>query len=310
MLYEYDQRWIPTPIGECDTRKELAGCILLEELKEYSEIFHISQETLDMCGAQSLRYRKGMQSGKTYSFGMIPLFHKESGFEEGDRIGILIGENVCLIVIIKDSTHRVDKLFTGLVARSWEKNQTAKLLYTFLDELLEMDTDVLENMDFHITRMEEKLVKELPLQDFYGEIFSMKRKLLLLRSYYEQLLEIGERLYGNDNKVLRECDREQFQIFTERVKRFRDNVLFLNESLVEIRAAYESYMDLNMNATMKFLTVITTVFMPLTLLTGWYGMNFQYMPELGGKYSYLVFVAVSVIIFVALMIYFKKKKYF
>ena len=194
MLYEFDKKWTPVPVEECDTSKELIGCLWLEQLEKHCEKLCISQETLDLCLSNSLLYRKGMQSLEAYSFSILPLFHKESNFEERDKIGILVAKRMCLIVIIADSTHQVDKFFTGLIGRKWEAGQIAKFLYTFLDELLEKDAMVLENMDFHIARMEEKLVKEHPPRQFHNEIFGMKRKLLLLRSYYEQLLEIGERL--------------------------------------------------------------------------------------------------------------------
>ncbi len=309
MLYEYDKKWVPVALCDCDTNKELVGCIWLEQMEEYCDKFHISQNTLDLCLSNSMLYRKGLQSLEEYSFSIIPLLHRESGFEERDKIGILAAKGRCLIIIIADSEHRIDKFFSELVSRKWEPHQTARFLYTFLDELLEMDAVILENMDFHIARMEEKLVKQCPPKGFHDEIFSMKRELLLLRSYYEQLLEVGERLYSNDNGILKEQDREQFQHFTERVKRFRDNVMFLKESLVEVREAYESYVDLNMNAIMKFLTVSTTVFMPLTFMTGWYGMNFKHMPELQWRYSYLVFAVISILVLVTIMIYFKKKKY-
>lgn len=310
MLYEYDKKWIPVSLKDCDVSKEIVGCIWLDEMEAYCDKFSVSQKTLDLCLSNSMLYRKGLQSLEDYSFSIIPLLHRESGFDERDKIGILVSGRMCLVIIISDSGHRIDKFFTELIARKWEPHQTARFLYVFLDELLEMDAVVLENMDFHIARMEEKLVKNCPPVRFHDEIFSMKRELLLLRSYYEQLLEIGERLYGNDNEIFEETDREQFQIFTDRVKRFRDNVMFLKESLVEVREAYESYVDLNMNAVMKFLTVSTTVFMPLTFMTGWYGMNFKHMPEIDWKFSYLIFGCVSAAIFLSIMIYFKKKKYF
>lgn len=300
---------MPVALCDCDMEKEMVGCIWMDQMEEYCDKFRLSSKTLDLCLSNSMLYRKGLQSLEEYSFSIIPLLHRESGFEERDKIGILAAERMCLIIIIADSTHRIDKFFTELVARRWEPHQTAKFLYTFLDELLEMDAVILENMDFHIARMEEKLVKKCPPRGYHDEIFSMKRELLLLRSYYEQLLEVGERLYGNDNGILKEQDREQFKNFTDRVRRFQDNVMFLKESLVEVREAYESYMDLNMNAIMKFLTVSTTVFMPLSFMTGWYGMNFEHMPELAWQYGYFGFGIVAVIVFTVIMVYFKKKKY-
>ena len=61
---------------------------------------------------------------------------------------------------------------------------------------------------------------------------------------------------------------------------------------------------------MKLLTIVTTIFLPLSLIVGWYGMNFQGMPELSWAYGYPAVIAVSVLIAVCLVIYFKKKRWF
>jgi magnesium transporter len=61
---------------------------------------------------------------------------------------------------------------------------------------------------------------------------------------------------------------------------------------------------------MKFFTVVTTIFLPLTLIVGWYGMNFKYMPELTWKYGYFAVIILMIAVVIACLILFKKKKYF
>ena len=73
--------------------------------------------------------------------------------------------------------------------------------------------------------------------------------------------------------------------------------------------AHQSKLDYKLNKTMQFFTVVTTVFMPLTLIAGWYGMNFKNMPELSSPYGYLSVILVSVSVVVLLMLWFKKKKF-
>ena len=77
-----------------------------------------------------------------------------------------------------------------------------------------------------------------------------------------------------------------------------------------MRDAYQAQIDIEQNNLMRIFTVITAVFLPLTLMVGWYGMNFKYMPELEWQYSYPVFIVVSVLVCIVLLIIFKKKKWF
>ena len=83
----------------------------------------------------------------------------------------------------------------------------------------------------------------------------------------------------------------------------------LRESVAQLREAYQSQLSIQQNDLMKIFTVVTAVFLPLTLLVGWYGMNFVGMPELHWKYGYPAVILVSVGIVAALVIYFKKKKW-
>lgn len=76
-----------------------------------------------------------------------------------------------------------------------------------------------------------------------------------------------------------------------------------------MREAYQSQIDIEQNSLMKFFTLITAIFLPLTLMVGWYGMNFKNMPELASRYGYPVFIVVSILVSIFLIRYFKKKKW-
>ena len=81
----------------------------------------------------------------------------------------------------------------------------------------------------------------------------------------------------------------------------------LREYTLQIREMHQSQLDMRQNDTMRILTVVTTLFFPLSLLTGWYGMNFQNMPELKSPYGYLLIILVSIAVILAEIWYFKKK---
>ena len=83
----------------------------------------------------------------------------------------------------------------------------------------------------------------------------------------------------------------------------------LRDYTMQLRDLYKAHLDLKQNRIMTVLTVVTTIFMPLTLIVGWYGMNFRYMPELEWQWSYPVVIAASVVIVVVSLIFFKLKKW-
>ena len=82
---------------------------------------------------------------------------------------------------------------------------------------------------------------------------------------------------------------------------------FLREYLAQVRETYQAQLDLKLNQIMKIFTVIAAVFLPLSLVVGWYGMNFSNMPELNWKYGYQGVIALSVLITLAILFYFKKR---
>ena len=93
-----------------------------------------------------------------------------------------------------------------------------------------------------------------------------------------------------------------------RTERRFQNVLNLREYVTQVRESYEAEVDISLNTTMKIFTVVTTIFLPLTLIAGWYGMNFPNMPEFGWKYAYPAVIIVSILVIILEIIYFKKKK--
>ena len=96
----------------------------------------------------------------------------------------------------------------------------------------------------------------------------------------------------------------------KRIERLADNTRNLREYTLQIREMYQARTAERQNKIMQFLTVVTTIFMPLTLITGWYGMNFVNMPELYYKGSYFIIIGVVLLIVIIEILYFKHKNWF
>ena len=168
----------------------------------------------------------------------------------------------------------------------------------------------MENMEFNMSALETRILKERVDAAFINEILLMKKELMYMWNYYDQLIDIGEVLRDNDNEMFPPENVRRFATFTERTMRLSENVKHLKEYAVQLRETHDAMLDYNLNNIMKLFTVITTIFLPLTLIVGWYGMNFADMPELTWKYGYPGVIVFSVIVVGICIIAFKKYKLF
>ncbi|MDO4345351.1 MAG: CorA family divalent cation transporter, partial [Eubacteriales bacterium] len=117
-------------------------------------------------------------------------------------------------------------------------------------------------------------------------------------------------LLDNANMLICEEEMLHFNILHNRVDRCYAAVLNLQDYVTQMREAYQAQIDIEQNELMKVFTLITTLFLPLTLMVGWYGMNFKGMPELSSELGYPLFILASIVIIAGLILYFKKKKWF
>ena len=144
---------------------------------------------------------------------------------------------------------------------------------------------------------------------FNHEISGYRRKVSLFSHYYLQLADVSSILCEDDNHIFKEKEKRSFSLFTERVNRLHDETLMLRDYCVQIREVYQSLIDERQNEIMKLLTIVTTIVLPLSLVAGWYGMNFTNMPELTWHYGYGFIILLSVAITILNILYFKKKKF-
>lgn len=197
-----------------------------------------------------------------------------------------------------------------LVCEFVTKEETnERVLWTFFRNLLKNDMDNLEDLECEVADAEMAAMVRFQ-NDYIRKIIAYRKELLRLKRYYEQLDAVLDGLILNENKLLSQDGIRHFTILANRTTRYLENVLNLRDYVTQMREAYQAQIDIDQNNLMRFFTVITAVFLPLTLMVGWYGMNFTNMPELDSEYGYLTFVGVSVMVCVALLVYFKKKKWF
>lgn len=136
------------------------------------------------------------------------------------------------------------------------------------------------------------------------------KRLLRLKRYYEQLGMILGELAEDDAEIFDKETRRQLRFADRHVSHLLDSVFHLREYITQVREAYQAQIEIEQNQVMKVFTVITTVFLPLTLIAGWYGMNFAAIPELEWRYGYLYVILLSVFVCSLCILFFKHKKWF
>ncbi len=184
---------------------------------------------------------------------------------------------------------------------------SSQVLLLLFESLIEDDVISLQQQEERLSSLEEGLLKKQP-ENFYEMVIHYRRQLTASHAYYEQLVNIGDQVQGDFSWELSAEERMAWQLFTNRACRLHDHVELLKEYLVQIRELYQALIDVQQNKVMSILTVVTTIFLPLTLIAGWYGMNFPDMPEFAWPYAYPAVALASVLITTSEIVFFRKKK--
>jgi len=183
------------------------------------------------------------------------------------------------------------------------------LAYALLDAVVDGYFSVLETIGDTIESMEERLAKD-PTEAILRQIHSLKREMILLRKSIWPLRE----LIGNLQRSESDLIAQSTDVFLRDVYDHTIQVIDTVESFRDIVSGmldlYLSSISNKMNAVMKVLTIIATIFIPLTFVAGIYGMNFEYMPELKWRWSYALVWLVMIVIALGMIKYFRKKKWF
>ncbi|MBR6406582.1 MAG: magnesium transporter CorA [Lachnospiraceae bacterium] len=210
------------------------------------------------------------------------------------------------IVLIDDDEYVENLVESVRKQKKWRLPSQERFLYDLLEQMIGPDLRLLEETEHRLNLAEEEILQG-ETEEYPKEINDIRGELLDLRMHYEQLVDLGQELEENENGFFRQENLRFFRLFTERVMRLQDRVTSLREYVVQLRDLVQSQQAERQNRIMTLLTVVATIFMPLTLIAGWYGMNFRYMPELEWKWAYLGVFVLSIAIVVGCLIWFKRK---
>lgn len=182
------------------------------------------------------------------------------------------------------------------------------LAYSLIDVIVDNYFEVLEKIADKVEVIEDVVVKG-PSHSTLQSIYQLKTDLLFLRKSVWPMREISNRMINGDIPFVRDTTKPYLRDVLDHTIHAVDTVETYRDIVSGMLDIYLSAVSNRLNETMKVLTIIATIFIPLTFLCGWYGMNFKYMPELDWRYGYPMVIFIAVTSAVAMLIAFRRKKW-
>lgn len=183
------------------------------------------------------------------------------------------------------------------------------LMYAILDAVVDHYLTILEAFGDKVEDLEDAVFKAEPTNDISNEIQNHKREILKIRRSIVPLREVINKLQKLETTLIEDKTYNFLRDLYDHIVQVNENIELFREMVWNLRDMYMTVISNKMNEVMKVLTIIATIFIPLTFIAGIYGMNFDNMPELHFKYGYFVLLGVMFVIFVFMLLYFRRKKW-
>jgi len=322
-VFGYDEeREFHMPVGnvtECAEWKDqqrvlwinIDGLHDVSVIEEAGKLFGIHSLTLE--DILHTEQRSKLEDFESYLFLVLRTLELEkvTGDVVEEQLSMVIGSNYVLTFQEKPGDmfdavrERIKSQGTGI-----RKRGADYLAYALVDAIVESYFTVLEELESRIELLDQELFTTSG-GDIFQSIYILKKELILLRKSVRPMREIINSISRDHYKVI--DDVATWPFFRD----VYDNVILINETIETYRdivlGMYDTWLAIvnnRMNEIMKVLTTIATIFMPLSFLAGVYGMNFRSMPGLEWQWGFWAMVGVMSVILVAMMAYFRTRRWF
>jgi len=236
---------------------------------------------------------------------------QSNGNPSAEQFTLLVGKNF-LVTISRKRFDFVDEVREKSNIMKLKISHPDFLAYMLLDKIVDGYFPILEEIEDEIELVEKKILSKAG-EKTLKDIFRLKKRLLIFRKSVWPARDVFATLSRGGLPNMKKSD----QIFYRDIYDHMIVIMDLTETYHDlISSALETYLSSvsnRMNEVMKVLTVVATIFIPLTFITGLYGMNFQWIPEMhsgfGQQYGYFLALGMMLAVSLAMIAYFKKKKW-
>jgi len=247
----------------------------------------------------------------TYGYLVLKMLYE--GKSEGDinveQVSLVFGENFVL-----SFQENGGDVFQGVKERLRNGKGRLRhagadyLLYALMDSIVDRYFVILETLGEKIEALQDLCVTN-PGPETLRDIHALKRQLLYFRRSVWPLRDVMNNLSRSDGQFLQGSTKVFFRDVYDHIIQIGDTIETLREMVSSMMEVYLSSVSYRLNGVMKVLTIITTIFMPLSFIASIYGMNFEHMPELKSPWGYPAVLGVMAVTGLAMLYFFKQKKW-
>jgi len=236
-------------------------------------------------------------------------YNNQSNSIQAEQVSLILGQNFVLSFqeAVGDVFEQIRDRIRNAKGRI-RKMSADYLAYALIDAVVDNYFLILEKMGERLESIEEELVTTYT-DKTPQQIHGIKRELLFLRKSVWPLREVTNNLEKTESSLILDTTRPYLRDVYDHTIQIIDTVESFRDMVSGMLDIYLSSLSNRMNAVMKVLTIIATIFIPLTFIAGIYGMNFKGMPELEWKWGYPIILIIMVVVGVSMLIYFKRKKW-
>jgi len=237
-------------------------------------------------------------------------YNTEHKILESEQVSFILGDS-----FVFSFMERSDEIFNPIRERI--TNQLGKvrkrgsdyLLYVLMDVVVDQFFLALEKVDERIESLDDEVLNA-PEKSQVEKIYNLKNLLLMLRRSAAPMREIVNQLIKDEGDLIDDSTEPYLRDLYDHTIHISESIELQREITTGLMETYLSMMSNKMNEVMKVLTVIATIFIPLTFIVGIYGMNFKYLPELEWPWAYFAVWGVMIAVTLAMLFYFRRKNWF
>ncbi len=259
----------------------------------------------------STAQRPKMEDMGEYLFLVMKMFNPDGGQDEDriEQMSLVLGPNFVLS-FQEEEGHVFDSVRERIRKENSRLRRASAdfLAYALIDAIVDSYFEILEDLGERIEDAEEELVEGTGPQTL-NKIHCLKKEMIFLRKSVWPLREVISGLERSESPLIAKTTKIFLRDVYDHIIQVIDTVETYRDMLSGMLDMYLSSVSNRMNEIMKVLTVIATIFIPLTFIVGLYGMNFKFMPELNWRWGYFAILGLMAAVAVWMIFYFKRRKW-